>query len=284
MKKQIFAGIDWYTGSNSYSALELNAPYNWQSAHETAQAIMNQNSYLRHVEVNPDLQREPFYEYTFTDGNHLRLSLSSRQSQGVKIVITGQDWSAGESHEAEQWQALQRQNWRTTRVDVAYDFLNFGYVCDKIWEQNLKERAYEGHRKNNLIVSPLGSTIAVGSRKSEKYLRLYEKGMEQGTTLDWFRAEIELKGRTARAYTGDREELLRMSAKAIATMSPDLPEEMTEFFTEFSQGVTLPEIGRKQTRGNKEKWLLTQIVPILKKERAKNSPAWRAFIEMMSKP
>lgn len=283
-EKTVYAGIDWYTGTKSYKSLEVNAPHNDREAEVVARKIFQENDYWRGRSLQFDARKEAFYDWTFTDGDYLRLSLSSRQSQGVKVVLSGHDWAVGERHSLEQWHSLLRQDWHHTRIDIAFDFLNFGYNVKDIFEKNLKEQAYNGKRKTSLITSPQGSTIALGSRTSEKYARLYEKGMEQRTYDDWFRVEIELKGRTARSYADHYEAILRKGAKAILTMTARLPEEMNDFLVEFTHGVNLPEVGRKQTRGNREKWLLTQIVPLLKEERAKDSPAWRAFLEAMSKP
>jgi hypothetical protein len=99
--------------------------------------------------------------------------------------------------------------------------------------------------------------------------------------MDWFRVEIEVKGRTAQAYAQEHLTLIKHGAQAVRQICHRLPEEMQDFFVEFGSGDALPQIGRKQTRGDREKWLLTQIVPILKQERRKNSVAWRAFIEAM---
>lgn len=282
--KKVFAGIDWFTGSKSYASLGVMPPQTAEQADAVALKILDENEHWNGLSVQPDLRPEPFYDWSYSDGNGLRLSLSRQLSQGVKVVLSGTDWSIGEAHSFKQWQAIRNQDWRPTRIDVAFDFVNFGYTAINIWEKGMKEQAYAGRRKSNFITSESGSSITLGARTSDKYLRMYEKGKEQGTNEDWFRVEIEIKGRTANAYNDHYEAILKHGANAILAITSRLPQEANDFLFEFAHGVQTPEVGRKQTRGDREKWILTQIVPILKEERSKNSPAWRAFLEAMQKP
>jgi hypothetical protein len=49
----------------------------------------------------------------------------------------------------------------------------------------------------SLIESPAGDTFYLGSRSSEKMVRVYDKGKEQGVPQDWLRIEMEFKGESA---------------------------------------------------------------------------------------
>jgi DNA relaxase NicK len=57
--------------------------------------------------------------------------------------------------------------------------------------------------KRSLILnSDGGSTLYIGSRVSDRFARLYDKGIEQGTTAagKWWRLELELKGRRSQSH------------------------------------------------------------------------------------
>lgn len=84
-----------------------------------------------------------------------------------------------------------------TRIDIAIDAyrpLLLGSM--KLWldRGDAETRA----RDWNLIQGRKGTTLYVGSRTSEKFLRIYDKAAEQGTDGPWYRIELECKGDFAR--------------------------------------------------------------------------------------
>lgn len=116
-----------------------------------------------------------------------------------------------------------------------------------------------------------GITVYIGSRVSDKFARVYDKGVESGEGGEWKRLEIELKGDVAKQYA-------RMVASApeqsIASFAWSTAKKMlyTEhgnypvFGTE-SQLVSLPKI-EKET--DTEKWLHMTILPMIEKYIARN--------------
>lgn len=95
-----------------------------------------------------------------------------------------------------------------SRIDVAVDVteeLPFKTVEDSIGAGEMVSKA----RKVKIVESlandsgkllGLGKTIYLGSSKSNKMLRIYDKGKEQGTTKDWVRFELQLRNEDAYAY------------------------------------------------------------------------------------
>lgn len=84
-----------------------------------------------------------------------------------------------------------------TRIDIAIDW------NDPLYLSTMKDHLDDGRaitraRDWNLIQGRKGSTLYVGSRTSEKFLRIYDKAAEQGVEGDWFRIELECKGDFAR--------------------------------------------------------------------------------------
>jgi len=86
-----------------------------------------------------------------------------------------------------------------TRIDIATDIVLDQPFDIGGWYSMLQSKKVETRaKKNSLMLSSTGKTLYVGSRTSEKFLRIYDKGGEQGEEKGlWLRAELEVKGRSA---------------------------------------------------------------------------------------
>jgi hypothetical protein len=85
---------------------------------------------------------------------------------------------------------------RCTRIDLAIDVprtMDFRALFDAVRRGELDTRA----KKCSIIDSDTGTTVYVGARTSEQYLRVYDKRGQTGGDQDWTRIELECKGRTA---------------------------------------------------------------------------------------
>jgi len=85
---------------------------------------------------------------------------------------------------------------KVTRFDIALDCLNRGFTCADIW--GLLQRgefvSVSGDiRQHQGLLHEGGHTIYIGSAKSERMVRIYDKGTEQKTGEDWVRYEIQLQ-------------------------------------------------------------------------------------------
>lgn len=68
-----------------------------------------------------------------------------------------------------------------------------------LYEHLINGRATTTAKSWNLITgNDGGATCYVGSRTSEAFLRIYDKGIESGTHDNWIRVELELKASKAR--------------------------------------------------------------------------------------
>lgn len=136
------------------------------------------------------------YVYAAADNEGLRVSIStSGSAQGVHCSFSGQAL-AQVNPRAVLRNALS-MGANVTRIDIAIDWYKF---LDLRW---MKESADDGGvvtraRDWNLIQGRTGSTLYVGSRTSDKFLRIYDKAAEQGTDGPWYRIELECKGDFAR--------------------------------------------------------------------------------------
>ena len=102
---------------------------------------------------------------------------------------------------------------KVSRIDIALDCIGSGVTCADIWgvlQQNAYRscsssiRKFEGllPRNSQSETNPgrLDYTIYIGSVKSERMVRIYDKGAESGTDTDWLRYEVQLRSSSARGF------------------------------------------------------------------------------------
>jgi len=91
-----------------------------------------------------------------------------------------------------------------SRIDLAFDVKDTPLNVQTLYEHLINGRATTTAKTYNLICgNDGGATCYVGSRTSEAFLRIYDKGIESGLGGEWVRVELELKSSKARfaAYT-----------------------------------------------------------------------------------
>lgn len=93
---------------------------------------------------------------------------------------------------------------RISRIDLTHDFLEGEYNVDKAfeeWKQGQFTSSFTRPKCQTIgsdwhQFDGSGRTLAIGSRTSSRYLRIYEKGREQGDiNSEWVRVELEMKPR-----------------------------------------------------------------------------------------
>lgn len=98
-----------------------------------------------------------------------------------------------------------------TRIDACVDDFTTNYftvsdVQKFIDEQRLvtpfRKSRYESE-KNIKTGMKTGETLYLGSRKSEVFLRIYDKALEQKVDMPWIRWELEIKGDKANLFADD---------------------------------------------------------------------------------
>lgn len=100
-----------------------------------------------------------------------------------------------------------------SRIDIALDCIGSGVTCSDIWGLlqrgsfsacsgairqfeglvRLDRRTKEDQRRND-------HTIYIGSVASERMVRIYDKGAESKTHVDWVRYEIQLRSASAKRF------------------------------------------------------------------------------------
>lgn len=141
------------------------------------------------------------------DGTQSRSTYRKDGTATARIELTGAGCriysEAGDGHGVSRWLSLRAKlesvAGRLTRVDVAADDLLGLHPISlaKTWLE-AGEFDYRGHKAKRQLIDDFdsgdGKTLNIGSRSSEKYLRVYEKGRELGDpSSPWVRYEGEFK-------------------------------------------------------------------------------------------
>lgn len=128
-------------------------------------------------------------------------------TQTARIELTAKgcrvyEGEAGRDHAA-QWSLLRAKlesaAGQLSRVDLAYDDLDGVYNLAhalKLWAQGKFNGRGQQPRCEHIadLKGQKGDTVYIGSRQSERFMRVYEKGKEQGDELSpWVRWEIVFK-------------------------------------------------------------------------------------------
>lgn len=130
----------------------------------------------------------------------------------ARIELTGQGCrifeGAAEADHAKRWLALKAKlssvAGRISRLDIAFDDFagtyNLAYAV-KLWQQGKFDA--RGQTPDMETVSHAkgtkGDTVYIGSRASEKFMRVYDKGKEQGDESSvWVRWEVQFSSSTRR--------------------------------------------------------------------------------------
>lgn len=151
-----------------------------------------------------------------------------------------------------------------TRIDLAIDAIDTGMKPHDIYNALQSHRAQtKGGRKYNFVKdSDGGETLYIGSRQSEQFLRIYDKGAEQHTDDDWLRVELELHGAKAHQATqmiaaGDMEMAQQLTRQLDAGML-DYDAETWRYIV-GNTPMKLTNADDKQH--NTRKWLLEGVAP-----------------------
>jgi len=130
----------------------------------------------------------------------------------------------------------------------------------------------------------LGQTVYIGSRSSPLFMRVYDKGAEQGTGEDWVRVEVEMKHPVATKGVREMDRLgIAQAGTAITRRVAEIPS--IWWYTDALSGAGEADIstGRKVT--DWEKWVTEIALPNVIKALEQDVPGMRTAIEgALSRP
>lgn len=216
-------------------------------------------------------------------------SSESNSRMGVHVVISGSSitqYSECGTGIREILHAAIIAQAKITRLDMAKDAQDERFQWIAI-EEAATGGNYRGTAQKiaSIRSSDGGSTLYIGSRQSEKFVRVYNKGIESGQGGDWWRLEMETKGEVANAVarvidagTTDFNSLLCSQVKRMCDMENESWKNLLTADASFS----LPKI-EKQT--DREKWINEQVAQAVLSHLEQNpqSDAVRRLFEMLEK-
>lgn len=223
------------------------------------------------VKYHPDLsdtktECKPFNAYNvgvrYPDGR-IELHHSARKEMGVHVVLSGAALDTFPIEPIEYLKHLISSGATITRIDLAVDALNM-----KLSPEVATERLKNGKCKTKATKSPVwndprvsGYTQYIGTKSSEIYVRIYDKGAEMGINTDWCRTEIVYRGKRAQG-----------AAYAVLdnTDFRSLVRGFVDFdgWKEWTEVMSMPPIKIKSVsvETNTQKWLLQVAAASLARE------------------
>lgn len=215
------------------------------------------------------------YNMAVKNDQHLLCWHTDHPEFRVLVEMTGSQLSAARragSTEAGIIAEATRLGANFTRIDFAVDLFD----CDAVPLDVL-----ECWRTDQLITSALsvslvqketrkgrtGQTVYVGARSSERLVRIYDKGAQSKTKLDWTRVEMEIKGKRARQFgmllERDGTDMAGKSYLRDVIEWTDIKWFESMWGDDF-EVIDIDKIGRPET--DRERWLRTVVVPVIEDE------------------
>lgn len=146
--------------------------------------------------------------------NNVTIYYDGQEDMGIHVVLTGKGMRYIES--LEDFKGWKDWIWDRkiegvtfTRIDVAIDDyrgkVDIDHVRTEVESMNFTThfKSYKPYVEKRIEKGELrtkGECLYFGSRTSESYLRIYNKGIEQEVSNPWIRYEAEIKGNKAETY------------------------------------------------------------------------------------
>jgi len=269
---------DWMTVSGKTAPDNLHpGPFGLPHAMQVARWVLTDLLGSR-----PDLQIENprrFYEYSFTElYSGIRFACSSNMAhQGWLLEIPGKTWL--KAPYPTDWVAWANDgDHKVTRFDLAVDIFYSGITPVEVADEQRAAVGEGGRTQLGYISSKTGDTTYIGSRKSAKLLRVYDKAAEQGVVLDWIRCEAEFKKEAAAVaaseYVSNRE-------CVVATMRDMLEDTSSKLYTvllDISKGAARFTYFQQKERSKRGVWLRSQVLKAIADYAADNIEDLQEFL------
>ena len=193
---------------------------------------------------------------------------SERHDMGVHISYPGSTINAYidngiSAFDIARWH-VQRGD-RCSRIDLAIDAHDSALNIAGLYAL-IETEAYElpFKRKSALLSSSDGITLYVGSRTSDLFLRIYDKGQERKLDHDWKRVELETKGKRAMFFVhllvSQGQEAVGNTARKVIKGMADFPDEtFQQIIGDMPMTIAKGENRDKDTKT----WLLTSVAPAM---------------------
>lgn len=183
----------------------------WLHVNEPFRAYALMGSFVydipTHRRLSPQTPRFGYTEGVINQAGAVVMRNVNRVDMGVHVGYSGKTLNtyreAGiSSLEIVRWHIARGATF--SRIDLAYDLRDTDMRPETLYiDLNLGLAVTTAKTFNLITGNDGGSTLYIGSRQSEAFVRIYDKGVESGTRERWIRVELELKSSKAQfaAYT-----------------------------------------------------------------------------------
>nr|CRY95560.1 hypothetical protein [uncultured prokaryote] len=162
------------------------------------------------------------------------------------------------------------------RIDLAVDIPE-GMPGEGFYDRLVAGSAVTSSRTYQLINSNSGWTVYVGSRTSEKFLRIYDKQAESGLDEPLTRVELECKGDYAEGIAQYVDQEGYDNFPAIIKGFCDFPDHYS--WAKHMASPTLSAgIPKKEKTSDTKRWLMESVAPSLAKIVAQDHDFYVSFL------
>lgn len=220
---------------------------------------------------------------------HSIMSNPGRPEMGTHVSFTGRSLrslSEGGIDALDMLRWSLKEGGKATRIDLAIDV--FDEVIDIValaGTKRIKAEPGSARKWKFYKGDDGGCTAYIGSRKSDKFLRIYDKAIESGKIdRPWTRFELEIKGDAAKVVAAEfaalREGEHAAYIKGVmrAMFNPD-----DAFYQRLMSAPSVKVKTDKDTDDNTLEWLMNSVSKTLAKTilRRSDVDVWQEFVQMV---
>lgn len=140
--------------------------------------------------------------------DNISLHYNGREDMGIWCEMSGQGCRNFETYGSGDYDSIfdniheNSNEMNITRLDIAYDDFDGLLEMDRLIKDVVAQNYVSPTRHWNVQVGSKGSSIVIGSMKSDILIRIYDKAMERGMTdgTHWIRCEIQLRRERAEQF------------------------------------------------------------------------------------
>jgi len=187
---------------------------------------------------------------------------ANRPDMGVSVDIPGS--ACAELEVSEVLAYVYENQFEMSRIDVAVDvpeWWNGALFYEHLTEGLVDTQA----KKHQFIRSNTGWTVYVGSRTSERFLRIYDKQAQTGGTGPWTRVELECKGEYARGVAAFLHLNQLQGIPAIIRGFADW-RSRDEWTANMASPTPFFGVPKREKHADVQKWLLQSVAPSFVRE------------------
>lgn len=276
MTVQIRHKLDWLTLTKKLKESLVGVA----DAHERLLNVMRYEASYIGVDVSEYeiVRGDGFYDlHVYFPVSEVRVSGAyATDIQGLRCVFTGKSLPETSFGLRVLSSAIQ-DDWKPTRIDLAVDLFDSDVSVEQWYYELFKVHGANRQRSLEYKRKKRGDSVYLGSRESDKFLRIYDKAKEQGLDNDWVRVEVEAKGDIAQQLAG---KILGnwSNAPMVHVLMLSLPHFwLAQYIESYAQGETVSFDPRYSTKDGRERWLYEVVGKTLAKMKAKTPDEYEAF-------